>query len=624
MTPSTSAAVNGWSGFDGPKPLASWYAEGLCDGLGDRLAMFDNSGTPSLELLRSRPMLASVIAFEESLRRRVDELRSFDHPAFSRIRAVERMESGDLALVSTFTKGKRVAEIFWSPEARTGVHPAFAAWLIREVTSGVAELHRRGGDIAHAAVSPDHIVLTPDGHVVIVEHVLGAALDRVCLPVGRLRQLLGLVAGEHDDGRARLDQRTDVIQIGWTALSLLLGRRLSPLDYPHRVDRLVDEFVATAKGRSPSLVSAVRWWLERALQMTPDAFESAIDAEDRLGELRVHGGPHTVAFGARSSVHQLGFELPPLPPMRSMDENGGSDGHDTEAPGSGSPKMHAKTAAPALATDTFSSPARQRAQAPHKRAALWRPRSTTIPWLIGAAFALIALAEGAWIARLGIARPAVAASVPMPIVLDSLQSGDAVVVDGREVGVTPLTLTLSDRVRSIRVQARSTEAPIELHAAAPAAAEPTATSAAPALAAARETRRGGVRVSSPIELQVLEGERVLGSTEEGPVVTTAGRHELDFVNNALGYRSRQVVEVRAGQIIPLKITPPDGRLSVNAVPWAQVLINGSPVGETPLANLPLAVGEHAIVFRHPQLGEQIQKVIVKSNALTRVSATFAR
>ena len=197
MTPSTSAAVNGWSGFDGPKPLASWYAEGLCDGLGDRLAMFDNSGTPSLELLRSRPMLASVIAFEESLRRRVDELRSFDHPAFSRIRAVERMESGDLALVSTFTKGKRVAEIFWSPEARTGVHPAFAAWLIREVTSGVAELHRRGGDIAHAAVSPDHIVLTPDGHVVIVEHVLGAALDRVCLPVGRLRQLLGASSREN-------------------------------------------------------------------------------------------------------------------------------------------------------------------------------------------------------------------------------------------------------------------------------------------------------------------------------------------------------------------------------------------------------------------------------------------
>jgi PEGA domain len=60
------------------------------------------------------------------------------------------------------------------------------------------------------------------------------------------------------------------------------------------------------------------------------------------------------------------------------------------------------------------------------------------------------------------------------------------------------------------------------------------------------------------------------------------------------------------------------------VPWAQVSINGSPIGETPLANVPLAVGEHEVTFRHPQLGEQTQKVIVKSNAVTRVSATFAR
>jgi serine/threonine-protein kinase len=74
----------------------------------------------------------------------------------------------------------------------------------------------------------------------------------------------------------------------------------------------------------------------------------------------------------------------------------------------------------------------------------------------------------------------------------------------------------------------------------------------------------------------------------------------------------------------MKVSPPDGRVSANAVPWAQVSIDGNAVGETPLANLPLAVGEHEIVFRHPQLGEQTQKVIVKSNALTRVSAILTR
>jgi len=52
--------------------------------------------------------------------------------------------------------------------------------------------------------------------------------------------------------------------------------------------------------------------------------------------------------------------------------------------------------------------------------------------------------------------------------------------------------------------------------------------------------------------------------------------------------------------------------------------NGNSVGDTPLANLSLPAGEHQITFRHPQLGEQTQRVMVKSGALTRVSATLAR
>jgi hypothetical protein len=131
-------------------------------------------------------------------------------------------------------------------------------------------------------------------------------------------------------------------------------------------------------------------------------------------------------------------------------------------------------------------------------------------------------------------------------------------------------------------------------------------------------------VSSPIELQVLEGDRVLGTTTDGPVVATAGKHELDFVNTEFGYQSHQVVEIKAGQIVPMKISPPDGRVSINAVPWATVSIDGTSYGETPLGNIVLPVGEHQITFRHPQLGERTQKVIVKANTSTRVSTAFAR
>lgn len=254
-----------------------------------------------------------------------------------------------------------------------------------------------------------------------------------------------------------------------------------------------------------------------------------------------------------------------------------------------------------------------------------RARPTRAAWVVAAAFALVAAAEAVWIGRLEFARAAISPPPPVPIVLDSLQEGDAVIVDGREVGVTPLTLALTPSMRSIRVRTRPAVVDAASAQTVPAVERPADNAATALLAqAASRDKRGGLRLSSSIELQVLEGERVLGSSVDGPVVTTAGRHQLDFVNNALGYRSHQVVDIKAGQIVPMKIVPPDGRVSVNAVPWAQVSIDGNAVGETPLANLPLAVGEHEITFRHPQLGEQTQKVIVKSSALTRVSATLAR
>jgi hypothetical protein len=253
-------------------------------------------------------------------------------------------------------------------------------------------------------------------------------------------------------------------------------------------------------------------------------------------------------------------------------------------------------------------------------------RLVTSAWGVAAVFALCSLAEAVVIARL-VTRPTVSGSV-VPITFDSAEPGAPVIIDGREVGVTPLEMKVAAGMRSIRVESRPATAKtpaVNFAQMTTTASRPVDTAAAAAIAqAASRERRGGLRLSAPVEVQVLEGERILGSSADGPIVTTAGRHELDFINSAVGYRSRQVVEIKAGQIVKMTVAPPDGRVSVNALPWAQVWINGNLVGDTPIANLPLAVGEHQITFRHPQLGEQTQKVVVRSASLTRVSATFAR
>jgi PEGA domain len=608
MTRPQTSAVDTWSGADTPPQLASWYTEGVSDGVGDRLLMFDNSGNTSLELLRFRPELVAVPGFEEALRERVAVLQAFTHLAFPQVRAVEHLEGGGLALVSTFTAGKRLAEIFRSPRTRGGVHPAFAAWLVRDLTTALAELQRQGDGIAHGALTPERIVMTPDGRVMIVEHVLGTALDRLERPPNRLWLDFGVLAPDDGHGTGRIDQRTDVIQLGWIVLAALVGRRMTSAEYPQRVEALFDEFVRSAGPRSPALVAALRHWLERALQVTGEPFASAMDAADALFELRVHGGPQTIAFTARRQ-------------------------HALTAPEPSTLVPQEQTSTSEMATMTAATDAIAELRMRHRSGYLANvdaraTRFGRLGWIVAAGLAIVAAAEGVALGRLSAARAATPPVAPAPIVLDSMVPGDAVIVNGQQVGVTPMTLTLSPDVRSIAVQTRASEAtaPSGMPAVVPAAdsaPNPAAAANAIALASARE-RRGGLRIVSTVEVQVLEGERVLGSTADGPIVTTAGRHELDFINSAVGYRSRQVVDIKAGQIVRMTVTMPDGRVSINAVPWAQVLINGTSVGDTPLANLSLAAGEHQITFRHPQLGEQTQRVMVKSGALTRVSATLAR
>ena len=60
-------------------------------------------------------------------------------------------------------------------------------------------------------------------------------------------------------------------------------------------------------------------------------------------------------------------------------------------------------------------------------------------------------------------------------------------------------------------------------------------------------------------------------------------------------------------------------MSINAVPWAEVFIDGTRVGETPLGNLPQTLGPHEIVFRHPQLGERRVNTLVTLKETNRIS-----
>ena len=75
---------------------------------------------------------------------------------------------------------------------------------------------------------------------------------------------------------------------------------------------------------------------------------------------------------------------------------------------------------------------------------------------------------------------------------------------------------------------------------------------------------------------------------------------------------------------PSGVKDPSGWLSVNASPWADVFIDGRSVGSTPLANLAVSIGDHEIVWTHPQLGQRRQTVSVTAETPARVSVDLAR
>ena len=81
---------------------------------------------------------------------------------------------------------------------------------------------------------------------------------------------------------------------------------------------------------------------------------------------------------------------------------------------------------------------------------------------------------------------------------------------------------------------------------------------------------------------------------------------------------------RPEQTLTLAVPRPNGDVSINALPWAEVWLDGTALGQTPLGKVSVPIGEHEILFRHPSFGERREKVIVRSDRLTLVSANLRR
>jgi PEGA domain-containing protein len=272
MTPASAAAE---------RPEAPLFS----DGLGDRIVAVDAATGDLLQILRVRPQLLAVPSFEFALRERAARLANFRHAYYARVRRIDRHPSG-LAIVSDHVEGVRLSDMLRVSEER-GLHLDLnaALCLLRQLVPSVALLHENARDVAHGLIAPERLIVTPRARLVVVEHVLGSAVEQLQFNRERLWQELR-VALPSSVGAPRFDHRADVTAIGLVALALVLGRAIRSDEYPHKVSALLNSARArSAGGEEQALPESLHNWIARALQLdVRQGFLSATDAQIGLEE----------------------------------------------------------------------------------------------------------------------------------------------------------------------------------------------------------------------------------------------------------------------------------------------------------------------------------------------------
>jgi hypothetical protein len=201
----------------------------------------------------------------------------------------------------------------------------------------------------------------------------------------------------------------------------------------------------------------------------------------------------------------------------------------------------------------------------------------------------------------------------LPVSVDGVARGQApVAIEEMQPGEHEVTVKTSSGVvhRTVTVQSRETLSLIVSSTAPPVDRGVVAA--------------GWISVASPVSLQLREEGKVIGTTDSDRLMLPVGDHDIELSNPTLGFTAKRTLKVTAGKTTATKIDLPNGTLSVNAQPWAEVWVDGERVGDTPIGNLARRIGSHEVIFRHPELGERRETVVIAVGKPARVGVDLRK
>lgn len=414
----------------------------MTDGLGRRVFATDPATGDPEEHLELATDLVLHTAFAASLAERVTRLAAVRHASYVQVRRVDRPAIDRLVVVSSATPGRRLSDLLAASE-QAGVRPDIEAVvaLLRQLLPAAA-LFSRNRQQALGTLAPERLFIVPPARVVIAEASFGSAIDQLQVSRSEAWQRYQL-ATPPGDGPVQSTPRGDATALGVVALSMLLGRRLTPEEFPDRLPALVSSARERHGDDDHALSGVFSRWLRRLLQLEGDGFESPHAAQIAFEEVLASNRRYVTGTDALESWVESLANAVPLPAFvlaaaeaQAAAEHGGAVPADL-----------------AGAVDALSGGAPPEIVEEAPRAARvmgLKPRWAAV--VLGVLLAQAGVIGWYW------SRPAPGpAAGEGELVVTSRPDAAKVIVDGSERGVTPLTVTLSAGAHVVEVRAASGE-----------------------------------------------------------------------------------------------------------------------------------------------------------------------
>ncbi|SEU19085.1 serine/threonine protein kinase [Stigmatella erecta] len=569
----------------GPEALAVWQ-QGLAVGRYSLLTRLAVGGMAEIWLARQvgpkgfekfiviKRILDGLGTDPEFVGMFLDEARlaaQLNHPNIVQIFDLGE-EEGAFYIAMEYLPGENLASV-----VRTGMRQkrplplSHAVRIIASAAEGLGYAHAKVGPdgallgIVHRDVSPQNLLLTYDGVVKVLDFGIAKAATRESQTLsGQVKGKAAYMSPEQARGQT-LDERSDIFSLGVILFELVTHSRLFKFPEPLAALRAVasEEPLPLAHTRNPEVPEALSHIIARALAREPgQRFPTARHFQNALEEW-LRG--QSEGTGTGELAHYMSQVFGERIQERSRLLESARSG-DLSA--SGAQRVAARGVS---ASSMPGSPPSAEEETTLEQPWLRRPG----PRLAGAAVLVLAVGAGAlallWPGRKAQAPAPVAVEAPAPpvspvLTIETEPPGARLVVDGQDVGRSPLrldTLSLGEHTveaslegrlpsqRRVKLGHPGERAMVVLALAAeppPPVAEPVSPEKEPA-AAAKTPKKAPGRLTldtTPWTHVFLRG-RKLGDTPLIDHALPAGRHQLKLVNEAKNISTVVEVEIRSGQ-----------------------------------------------------------------------------